>query len=386
MKMVQVPNIVLNNLWIENITRSKAMKEQLDMFISFDTSLEDIETLRTEMESFVRHPDNSRDFQPDIILEATGIGNMDKLQLKVEIRHKSNWHNETVRASRRSKFMCALVLALRKVPIYAPGGGGEPLGGPNNPGYSVAITDDWATAAREKASKTKEGKRLIPTPTPDTGKSSGAELGTQAEQDAAAQLNQRRPTADDSAAVWNARGDDKTLDGEEERRDASLERRRSNDIEAVRQGLLKRESTRGRRRPGEGIPPVPSAYGQSGAKLTAASPSNEARFRSTSQILDEERELGVSTQRTQTNQSYWGNEPYQSQVAQPQYQTLQGAPQQQTLTNQRVGGAQQSQNPYRGQQGYGQSATTSGVGGAAGAAAGASAAAGAGVSGTGAYL
>jgi small-conductance mechanosensitive channel len=46
MKLVQVPNIVLNSLWIENVTRSKAMMEQLDMYISFDTSLEDIELLR----------------------------------------------------------------------------------------------------------------------------------------------------------------------------------------------------------------------------------------------------------------------------------------------------------------------------------------------------
>lgn len=84
----QVPNIVLNTLWVENITRSKAMKEQLDMFISFDTSLEDIELLRVEMENFVRSSDNSRDFQPDIILECTGLGNMDKMQLKIEIRHK----------------------------------------------------------------------------------------------------------------------------------------------------------------------------------------------------------------------------------------------------------------------------------------------------------
>lgn len=51
MKMVQIPNIVLNNLWVENVSRSTAMKEQLDMFISFDTSLEDIELLRTEMVS-----------------------------------------------------------------------------------------------------------------------------------------------------------------------------------------------------------------------------------------------------------------------------------------------------------------------------------------------
>jgi len=38
-----------------------------------------------------------------------------------------NWSNETVRAARRSKFMCALVLALRKVPDLSPGGGYKSL-------------------------------------------------------------------------------------------------------------------------------------------------------------------------------------------------------------------------------------------------------------------
>src|ERR1700753_4246101 len=31
-KTVQVPNIVLNGLWIDNITRSKAMREQISVF------------------------------------------------------------------------------------------------------------------------------------------------------------------------------------------------------------------------------------------------------------------------------------------------------------------------------------------------------------------
>ncbi|KAG0648727.1 Mechanosensitive ion channel Msy1 [Hyphodiscus hymeniophilus] len=292
MKMVQVPNIVLNNLWIENITRSKAMKEQLDMFISFDTSLEDIEVLRKEMENFVRHPDNSRDFQPDIVLEATGIGNMDKLQLKVEIRHKSNWHNETIRAARRSKFMCALVLALRKVPIYGPGGGGEPLGGPTNPSYSVAVSDSLAAESRDKAAEAKEAKRLVPSmPAP---KAPSGDFGPAGEEKAAEAMNARAPTADAAhettntdKAIWNS-AEDRTLDS----RDESLERHRSNGIEDLREGLIKRQSTRGRRRPGEVMPAVPTQDGP-GFMLTQASPNREGFMGSVAQTLDEEAELGL---------------------------------------------------------------------------------------------
>ena len=64
------------------------MREQLLMYISFDTTLEDIQLLKNEMQQFVLHKDNSRDFQPDIDVEVTGIASMDKMELKVEIRHK----------------------------------------------------------------------------------------------------------------------------------------------------------------------------------------------------------------------------------------------------------------------------------------------------------
>lgn len=306
MKMVQVPNIVLTTLWIENITRSSAMKEQLDMYISFDTTLEDIETLRTEMEKFIRTPENSRDFQPDLLLECVGIGNMDKLQLKIEIRHKSNWHNETVRAARRSKFMCALVLALRKVPIYAPGGGGLALGDPGNPSYSVTIPDDKAAEAREKAAEAKEAKRLIPS-TPAVPVAPGTTALSRAESNAADALNARRPAEDQardqdedqitdnnywelSAAANNATassGNSGNILNDPARLD---------NISELRDGLLKRQSTRGKRRMGEAVPNLRTSVHNSrnpnnapGLRFTGPSPQE-----SELPVFDEEAEMGSS--------------------------------------------------------------------------------------------
>ncbi|KAG9242197.1 Mechanosensitive ion channel-domain-containing protein [Calycina marina] len=282
-KLTQSPNIILNNLWVENITRSKAMKEQLDMFISFDTSLEDIELLRSEMEAFVRDPDNSRDFQPDIILEATGIGNMDKLQLKVEIRHKSNWHNETVRAVRRSKFMCALVLALRKVPIYAPGGGSEALGGPNNPGYSVAISNSDAEAARDAASKAKEDKRLVPTKPTESPAAKG-DLGSASESQAY-----------DSLTVRNPMHDSAHKDEDAELRNTSFDRQRGEALSTPRSDMMKRASTRGRRRAGESALGLPD---QMGPNVTLTYPSPRlGGFEPAINMgrpIDEEAELGMN--------------------------------------------------------------------------------------------
>jgi hypothetical protein len=161
-RVTQSPNVVLNSTWIDNITRSKAMRERITLAVDFGTSFADIQLLKAEMERFVRDKDNSRDFQPDVDIEVIGLGNMDKLELRIEIRHKSNWSNESVRASRRSKFMCALVLAVRKVPIYGPGGGAAALGDPANPSYSVAISDELAQEYRKKAAADKEAQRLVP--------------------------------------------------------------------------------------------------------------------------------------------------------------------------------------------------------------------------------
>ncbi|KAK2785321.1 hypothetical protein FQN52_008517 [Onygenales sp. PD_12] len=162
-KTTQVPNIVLNSNWVENVTRSKAMREQIKLTADFGTSFGDIQLLKAEMQKFVLDKENRRDFQPDVDIEVIGLGDMNKLELRIEIRHKSNWSNETVRAARRSKFMCALVLAIRKVPIYGPGGGDAALGDITRPSYSVSISPEQAQTGKDDYASGKEGKRMVPT-------------------------------------------------------------------------------------------------------------------------------------------------------------------------------------------------------------------------------
>ncbi|KAF2473395.1 serine/threonine protein kinase-like protein [Lindgomyces ingoldianus] len=262
-KMVQIPNIVLNNLWVENITRSKAMREQVSIFVNFDTTFEDVNVLKQEMQAFVRDPANSRDFHSDMELEVVSIAEMNKLELRCEIRHKSNWSNEALRASRRSKFMCALVLALRKIPIYGPGGGDAALGDAGKPSWSVAISPADAIAARDKYNQDKDAKRLYPTAKPnpreeDNSKSSSTDyLGVgNTEGQAIHQINNRKPGADPVRDdTWNNRDDVSTLGR------PSTDARP--DLDEVR-GLLHKESNRGKRKQGptldqprQGMPPLP---------------------------------------------------------------------------------------------------------------------------------
>jgi len=299
--MVQIPNITLNTLHIENLSRSKAMMEEYSVFVSFDTSFEDIQILKNELNTFVTATDNSRDFLPDVNIEVLGTTDMSKLELQVQIKHKGNWANETLRAARRSKFMCALVSALRAVPIYGPGGGGEAAGSAANPNYSVAISDALASENKKAAADTKEGKRLIPTKkieeaknsmSPTTSRKPGAGLSAR-DNKLVEDLNARDP-ADDAARdeVWTSARDDGSTLGR-----PSIDRQ---DLEDVR-GLLRRESTRGKRKAstdprgaygGPSVPTInepvsyndyahPSGYGSSSgtsyAQQTAYTPPNRAQ-------------------------------------------------------------------------------------------------------------
>ena len=85
-KTSQVPNNVLNSLWIENVSRSKQMQESIKLAVDFGTSFDDVQALREEMTKFIK--ENNRDFRPDFDIEISGVNNLDQLQLTLQIQHK----------------------------------------------------------------------------------------------------------------------------------------------------------------------------------------------------------------------------------------------------------------------------------------------------------
>jgi small-conductance mechanosensitive channel len=62
---VQIPHNIANTLWIDNYSRSKAMKERLTLSVAATTSNDDILALRAELQKFVTAEENRRDFQPE---------------------------------------------------------------------------------------------------------------------------------------------------------------------------------------------------------------------------------------------------------------------------------------------------------------------------------
>lgn len=251
-KVTQVPNNVLNTQWVENISRSKYMTEIVKVGVNYDTSLEDIQKLREELLLFVR--ENNRDFQQDLDVEVTGISDLDRMIIKLEIRHKSNWSNEQLTLQRRNKFFCALILILKKIPIYGAGRGDPSIGEEGKPMYTVAISDDKAQINMQKQTEVKLSSRW------DTRREKEAvgDLGTSMDET----MNGREAgifeATNSTATATNGHEshinshmsslpESSELSSKNRGARSSIESKRE-DIEGVR-SLLKRESTKGRRKP-----------------------------------------------------------------------------------------------------------------------------------------
>ena len=99
-RIVQIPHLVLNSNWIDNVSRSKAMREQIKIFINFDTTMDDINALKHEIQAFVRSKENSRDFFPEVEVDLVGVAEMNKLELRVEVKHKVGGGRRFVRVYR----------------------------------------------------------------------------------------------------------------------------------------------------------------------------------------------------------------------------------------------------------------------------------------------
>ncbi|CAK1355760.1 unnamed protein product [Cercospora beticola] len=149
--LVQVPHNLANDIWIENFTRSREMKERFSWITSGTcTNMQQLLTLRKEMEKFVRAPENCRDFSPDVDLEISALIDIRNLELRIEIRHRGDWANQAIRLHRRNKFMVALWDACTRVGLEQPGG----VWGPHNPvftaEYGLKEQSECAEVKKEK--------------------------------------------------------------------------------------------------------------------------------------------------------------------------------------------------------------------------------------------
>jgi hypothetical protein len=137
---MQISNERLTQKRIENLTRSGQNKQRLSIYVDFNTSFKDIMYLRTELENFLKAPENRRDFKPNLSLSISNLFELNKMEIRLAYTHTSNWSNDQLKSARNNRFMCALVSTVRKIPINKP----EEPGDSRNPQYSVQITGEEA--------------------------------------------------------------------------------------------------------------------------------------------------------------------------------------------------------------------------------------------------
>jgi hypothetical protein len=157
---LQMSNERLAQKRIENITRSGINRQTMSIFVDFNTSFKDIMRLRKELENFFGADDNARDYCAETLaVSVVSLHELNKMELRLGVTHKSNWSDEKLRAARSNKFHCAIVAACRAIPLYKPGDGVPKIGEGGNPVYTVMVPDDGADRHKAADSKRRVDRR-----------------------------------------------------------------------------------------------------------------------------------------------------------------------------------------------------------------------------------
>ncbi|KAK4198786.1 putative Mechanosensitive ion channel [Triangularia verruculosa] len=154
---LQAGNEWLQQCRIENVTRSGSNRQAVSFNIDVKTSFKDLQYLKSELEAFLKHPDNKRDYLPNLALAIVGLGEMNMLEMRCIVTHRSNWSNEPLRAARSMKFMCALVAITRQIPLNRPDPG--TIGRDFNPAHYVMMTPEEARTNVESVKHRAEADR-----------------------------------------------------------------------------------------------------------------------------------------------------------------------------------------------------------------------------------
>ncbi|TDL26257.1 hypothetical protein BD410DRAFT_784344 [Rickenella mellea] len=126
--LVQAPNTVLNAQYIQNIRRSPQMSETFEFHVSYGTTFEQIEALRSKMLAYVKM--ERRDFLPNFDVVVIDIPDQEKMILSADIKYKSNWQQGALKVKRRNKWVCALKTCLAELKIHGPSGDPDADSGP----------------------------------------------------------------------------------------------------------------------------------------------------------------------------------------------------------------------------------------------------------------
>ncbi|KAJ7592132.1 Mechanosensitive ion channel-domain-containing protein [Mycena floridula] len=139
---VQVPNTMLNAMFIQNISRSPQISENFTFDVSYRTTSDQLEKLQKKMLAFLN--ENSRDYQHAFDVATVDFPEQEKMTLSVDIKYKRNGQ-QALKAKRRDKWIWALKNQMSEVQIFGPKGNPNASAGPAR--YTQV---PWEEAKREK--------------------------------------------------------------------------------------------------------------------------------------------------------------------------------------------------------------------------------------------
>ncbi|KII92920.1 hypothetical protein PLICRDRAFT_103857 [Plicaturopsis crispa FD-325 SS-3] len=133
--LVQAPNTVLN----------EKMSEPFTFDVAYDTTFEQLEALRERMLVFLTA--ERRDYLPTFDVTVIDFPEQEKMTLKADIKHKSNFQIGAIKAKRRNKWICALKIALAECHIFGPKG--DPDKTPDPKRYTLVPWDQVEAKAQK---------------------------------------------------------------------------------------------------------------------------------------------------------------------------------------------------------------------------------------------
>jgi small-conductance mechanosensitive channel len=149
---VQVPNVVLNTTYIQNLCRSSQMSESFSFDVDYGTTFEQLEELRDKMLTFLKT--QKRDFFPTFDVAVVDFPNQEKLSLAADIKYKSNWQPTTLKTRRRNKWICALKAALADVKVFGTKGNPKSVRHPDQ--HTIV---PWEEVKAEQEAKEKDAQQ-----------------------------------------------------------------------------------------------------------------------------------------------------------------------------------------------------------------------------------
>jgi hypothetical protein len=166
---VQFSTERLNTKRIENLTRSGLNKEKFSIGVHWSTTFKDVELLKAHLLAFVKQRENFRDFKPELNLRIAAVRDLDRMEIAIAVTHKSNWSNDALKSARSSRFVCALIVGVKKLGIRGPKDPDTLPGSLGQPTYTVRLTEDEIDDHRAAADVLASHRRATAAETPAGG-------------------------------------------------------------------------------------------------------------------------------------------------------------------------------------------------------------------------